>query len=143
MRLGPVVAQNMTKDGALASHGAQGVIPTISSFSIKRGGEKEFGDFSHELHGSHKQTYDNRTDRVMGVNVEGVGSDVIRILAGEKGAEVIIGATNGTVSTIRNLTAVRSFVSAGSGGAGKSIGNAASSGKVPSVEPSMSGYTRY
>ena len=143
MRLGPVVPQNKTQDGMLASHGAQGGVPTISSFSIKRGGEKEFRDFSHELHGSHKQTYDNRTDWVMGVNVEGVGSDAIRFFTGEKAAEVIIGATNGTVSTVRNLTAVRSFASVGGSGVGKSIGNATSSGKIPSGEPSMSGYTRY
>jgi len=143
MRLGPAVAQNMTKDGTLSSHGAQGVIPTVSSFAVKRGGEKDFKDFSHELHGSHKQTYDNRTDRTMGVNVEGAGSDLIRAVAGEKAAEVIIGTTNGTVSTIHNVAAVSSFVSAGGGAAGKGIGKAAELGRVPSAEPSMSGYTRY
>ncbi len=143
MRLGPAVAQNKTKDGMLSSHGGRGVIPTVSSFSVKRGGEKDFRDFSHELHGSHKQTYDNRTDRSMGVNVEGVGSDFIRAVAGEKAAEVIIGTTNGTVSTIHNVSAVGSFVSAGRGAAGKSIGKTAELGKVPSGEPTMRGYTRY
>ncbi|MEI6827374.1 MAG: hypothetical protein WCK54_17405 [Desulfuromonadales bacterium] len=143
MRLGPGIAQNLMKDGTLSSHGAQGVIPTVSSFSIKKGGEKEFRDFSHELHGSHKQAYDNRTDRSMGVNVVGGGSDLIRSVAGEKAAEVIIGTTNATVSTIHNVAAVSSFVSAGGGIGGKNIGNAAGSGHGPSAEPSMNGYTKY
>jgi hypothetical protein len=42
----------------------------------------------------------------MGVNVEGAGSDLIRAIAGEKGAEVILGTTNSTVATIGNAKAM-------------------------------------
>jgi hypothetical protein len=143
MRLGSTVAQNRMKDGLLSSHDPQGAIQTVSSFSVKRGGEKEFKDFSHELHGSHKQTYDNRTDWTMGVNVEGAGSEFIRAVAGEQAAEVIIGTTNGTVSTIRNVSTITSFASAGGTAGSKNIGNVAGTVRSPGAAPAMNGYTRY
>ena len=142
MRLGPAVAANMMKDGTLSSHGAQGVIPSVSSFSIKRGGEREFRDYSHELHGSHKQSYDNRTERTMGVHVEGSGSEVIRSIAGDEAAEIIIGTTNGTVATIRNVSTIASFSSGGGAAGGKNVGTAAGVGKGPGAAPSLEGYTR-
>lgn len=103
MRVGPQVAANKTKDGLLRSHGDQGTVSTISSFSVRRGGTKEQVDLSTERIGKLTQTFDNRTERKMGVDVVGAGSAVIREVAGQKGAEVIIGTTNATTATMKNV----------------------------------------
>lgn len=122
MRMGPSVAANQTRaSGGLAtSHGPQGSTSTVSSFDIKRGGERSFTDHTSTKTGSSTQTDYNHTQTRMGVDVKGAGSALIRDVAGQKGAEVIMGTVNGTTATIQNAATILRPLSGGGGGGGGS-----------------------
>jgi hypothetical protein len=145
--MGKPVVQDMTKDGSMRSHGQQGTTPTISTFKIQRGGERDYKDYTSSVLGSHTQKFDNRVDSSMGVNVQGSGSALIRGAFGERAAEVIIGTTNGTVATINNVssiaTAGKSVFKGGKAALGKAGGQAAPVSSAPGGSPSMQGYTKY
>ena len=147
MRMGKPTFQGMTKDGSMKAHGQQGVSPTISTFKIQRGGEKDYKDYTSSVLGSHTQKFDNRVDSSMGVNVQGGGSALIRGALGERAAEVIIGTTNGTVATINNAgslaTGGKAVFKAGKAVLGKVGGQAAPVNAAPSISPTMRGYTKY
>lgn len=100
MRMGPDVAANRSSDGSLSSHGPQGSRPTISSFQVKRGGEKDFKDFTHDIVGSYRQNYMNRKETMMGVDLQGADSALVRDVAGEKAAEVAFGTLNGASNVV-------------------------------------------
>lgn len=147
MRMGKPAVQGMTKDGSMRSHGQQGTTPTISTFKIQRGGEKDYKDYTSSVLGSHTQKFDNRVDSSMGVNVQGSGSALIRGVFGERAAEVIIGTTNGTVATINNVSSIatggKAVIKSGKTALGKAGGQAAPVNSAPSASPSMKGYTKY
>jgi hypothetical protein len=145
--MGKPTIQGMTKDGSMRSHGQQGVTPTISTFKIQRGGEKDYKDYTSSVLGSHTQKFDNRVDSSMGVNVQGGGSALIRGALGERAAEIIIGTTNGTVATINNASSLatggKAVIKGGKAVLGKIGGQAAPVSSAPGITPSMKGYTKY
>ena len=141
MRVGLTAQANRTTAaaGLVSSHGPQGPVQTVSSFSIKRGGDREYKDYTSEVTGSQSQTFDNYTDRKMGVNVTGAGSALIREVAGQRGTEIIMGTTNATVATVKNAGTVLRPTMGGRGG-----GNASPVSTTPGGgSPSMPGYKRF
>jgi conjugal transfer mating pair stabilization protein TraG len=132
MRLGNPTAQGMTKDGSMSAHGPTGVMPTISSFQIQRGGERTYKDHTGAVVGSHTQKFDNRVDSSMGVSVQGGGSAFIRGVAGEQATEMIMATTNATVATINNAS---SLATGGKSILGKIGGKATQVNSPPSAGP--------
>lgn len=100
MRMGVEKAQNMGQDGSMGAHGPQGFVATVSSFSIQRGGERDFKDYTHDVAGKYREQYDNRYVRQMGVDVIGADSALVRDVAGEKAAQVVFGTLNGSANVI-------------------------------------------